>query len=151
MNNNDLIQVAKIIKLIVEKEVQKNIKPLLNEIRVLNNKLTILNENNQSKNQIVKKSAPKYSINDILSDIVSSEPQVENTKHNNNVFDSKKNPMFSIFEDITPFGDEPEVESILDLKSNSNDAASKILNKLQNTDFKRTLQIMEQSANRNNF
>jgi hypothetical protein len=56
-----------------------------------------------------------------------------------------------IFEDVTPFDDDEPVESILDYKTNhDSDPVSKVLNKLQTTDFRKTLQVMEQSANRHN-
>ena len=62
----------------------------------------------------------------------------------------------SVFEDIVPFDVEGEnIESVLDYMNNpklseSNDPVAKVLNKLQNTDFKRTLEVMEQSASRFN-
>jgi hypothetical protein len=135
MTRDELIQIGKLIQAIVEREVQKNTKPLLSEIKRLNSKISLLNENDKSNKQI-----SSNSISDILSDV-----QKTSTKN-------KSTYLNGIFEDITPFDDDSEqIESILDYKlPKSNDPVSKVLNKLQTTDFKKTLQIMEQSANRHN-
>jgi C-terminal processing protease CtpA/Prc len=135
MTRDELIQIGKLIQAIVEREVQKNTKPLLSEIKRLNSKISLLNENDKSNKQI-----SSNSISDILSDV-----QKTSTKN-------KSTYLNGIFEDITPFDDDSEqIESILDYKlAKSNDPVSKVLNKLQTTDFKKTLQIMEQSANRHN-
>jgi hypothetical protein len=136
MNRNELVQIAKLIQIVVEREIQKNTAPLLSEIKRLNTKISKLDESNLSKKQI---KSDNNSFDSILSEI---KPSTQKPK--------KLSFLQDIFEDITPFDDDSEMtESILDLKaSQSNDPASKILNKLQTTDFRKTLKIMEESANR---
>jgi hypothetical protein len=135
MTRDELVQIAKLVQAIVEREVQKNTKPLLSEIKRLNSKISLLNESNQSKKRVA--SDP---ITDILSDVRKSEGSPKSTY------------LQGIFEDVKPFDDESEeAESILDYKiTNTNDPVSKVLNKLQTTDFKKTLQLMERSANQHN-
>ncbi len=135
MTRDELVQIAKLIQIIVEREVQKNTKPLLSEIKRLNSKISLLNESN-----LPKKTITKDSINNILSDVQKNENRPKSTY------------LQGIFEDVTPFDDESEqTESILDYKvTNASDPVSKVLNKLQTTDFKKTLKIMEQSANNHN-
>jgi hypothetical protein len=135
MTRDELVQIAKLVQAIVEREVQKNTKPLLSEIKRLNSKISVINESTGAKKGITSDS-----ISDILSDVRKSESAPKSSYLN------------SIFEDITPFDDaSEETESILDYKlSNSNDPVSKVINKLQTTDFKRTLQLMERSANQHN-
>lgn len=136
MNRNDLVQIAKLLQIIVEREVQKNTKNVLSEIRKLNSQISLLKETTQPKTKIVKQQSNNESIKDILSEINVS----EKVKPNSFLQD--------IFETVTPFDDDSEqVESVLDLKTSSTDPAAKILNKLQTTDFRKKLQIMEQSAN----
>lgn len=136
MNRNELVQIAKLLQIIVEREVQKNTKNVLSEIRKLNSQISLLKETTQPKTKIVKQQSNNESIKDILSEINVS----EKVKPNSFLQD--------IFETVTPFDDDSEqVESVLDLKTSSTDPAAKILNKLQTTDFRKKLQIMEQSAN----
>ena len=136
MNRNDLVQITKLLQIIVEREVQKNTKNVLSEIRKLNSQISLLKETTQPKTKIVKQQSNNESIKDILSEINVS----EKVKPNSFLQD--------IFETVTPFDDDSEqVESVLDLKTSSTDPAAKILNKLQTTDFRKKLQIMEQSAN----
>lgn len=137
MTRNELVHIAKLVQMIVEKEVEKNTKPLLSEIKKLNSKISLLSETTERKKPVLK---TKDSIQDIFSEIKSTDkPKMGGY-------------LQGIFEDITPFDDESnDTESILDYKiSESSDPVSKVLNKLQTTDFKKTLQIMEQSANRHN-
>jgi hypothetical protein len=136
MQKHELVQIAKLVQIIVEREVQKSTKPLLSEIKRLNSKLTSLNESTQATKTI---SSKPESIQNIFSEITTSE------KNKGRGF------LQGIFEDVTPFDEEESVDSILDYKTNTNsDPVSKVLNKLQTTDFRKTLQIMEQSANRHN-
>ena len=135
MSRNELVQIAKLVQIIVEREVQKSTKPLLSEIKRLNSKISLLTESKQAAKPILR---AKDSIQDIFSEIKTTE---------------KPKPggyLQGIFEDITPFDEEGEnTESILDYKiQEGSDPVSRVLNKLQTTDFKKTLQIMEQSANR---
>ena len=156
MTRDELVQISKLMKILIEREVQRNVKPLLAEIKSLNNKVSqLIMENNAHKPLVVKKTKPNFSINDILGEITESAPaqQIQKKKP---VFDTKKSPMMGVFEDIVPFDEEGEnIESVLDYMNNpklseSNDPVAKVLNKLQNTDFKRTLEVMEQSASRFN-
>lgn len=137
MSKNELVQLAKLVQMIVEREVQKSTKPLLSEIKRLNSKISLLTESSESSKPLLK---PKNTIQDIFSEIQTT----ENPK--------TVGYLQGIFEDITPFDEDGEnVESILDYKvAQGADPVSKVLNKLQTTDFKKTLQIMEQSANRHN-
>lgn len=135
MSRNELVQLAKLVQMIVEREVQKSTKPLLSEIKRLNSKISLLTESAQSSKPILKN---KDSVKDIFSEIqTNSKPKVSGF-------------LQDIFEDVTPFDEEGEnTESILDYKiQEGSDPVSRVLNKLQTTDFKKTLQIMEQSANR---
>lgn len=137
MSKNELVQLAKLVQMIVEREVQKSTKPLLSEIKRLNSKISLLTESSESSKPLLK---PKDTIQDIFSEIqITEKPKTVGY-------------LQGIFEDITPFDEDGEnVESILDYKvAQSADPVSKVLNKLQTTDFKKTLQIMEQSANRHN-
>lgn len=137
MSRNELVQIAKLVQIIVEREVQKNTKPLLSEIKRLNSKISLLNESNIPSKPVIK---TKDSIQDIFSEIKMTEKP------------KTGGYLQGIFEDITPFDEEGDnIESILDYKTQQgSDPVSKVLNKLQTTDFKKTLQIMEQSANRHN-
>lgn len=137
MSRNELVQIAKLVQIIVEREVQKSTKPLLSEIKKLNSQIILLSESKAAKKPV---SNNKNVIGDIFSELKTNEkPQTGGY-------------LQGIFEDITPFDeDESAAESILDYKiSEGSDPVSKVLNKLQTTDFKKTLQIMEQSANRHN-
>lgn len=137
MSRNELVQIAKLVQIIVEREVQKSTKPLLSEIKRLNSKISLLNESNTVSKPVIK---TKDSIQDVFSEIKTTEKP------------KTGGYLQGIFEDITPFDDEGDnTESILDYKiPQGSDPVSKVLNKLQTTDFKKTLQIMEQSANRHN-
>lgn len=137
MSRNELIQIAKLVQIIVEREVQRNTKPLLSEIKRLNSKISLLNESDVKTKAEFK---TKDSIQDIFSEIKTTEKP------------KTGGYLQGIFEDITPFDEEgDDTESILDYKiPQGTDPVSKVLNKLQTTDFKKTLQIMEQSANRHN-
>jgi len=138
MTRNELVQIARLVQIIVEREVQKSTKPLLSEIKRLNSKISLLSESSASSKTVINKK------DDDLKDIFSEFKKTEKPK-----FGGYLN---GIFEDITPFEDDDNnTESILDYKiSEGSDPVSKVLNKLQTTDFKKTLQIMEQSANRHN-
>lgn len=137
MSRNELVQLAKLVQIIVEREVQKSTKPLLSEIKRLHSKISLLNESEVKVKPVLKS-------NDSIQDIFSEIRKTDAPK--------TSGYLQGIFEDITPFDEEGEnVESILDYKiTEGTDPVSKVLNKLQTTDFKRTLKIMEQSANRNN-
>lgn len=136
MTRNELVQIAKLVQIIVEREVQKSTKPLLSEIKRLNSKISLVETNESTKPMYKSKNA----IGDIFSEIKTNEKP------------KSGGYLQGIFEDITPFDEEGEnIESILDYKTTQgSDPVSKVLNKLQTTDFKKTLQIMEQSANRHN-
>ena len=139
MTRNELVQIAKLVQIIVEREVKKSTKPLLSEIKRLNSKISV-NESLSGSKAIKSTNASKDIIGDIFSEIKTSEKPKTSSY------------LQGIFEDITPFDDDTDdTESILDYKvSQGTDPVSKVLNKLQTTDFKKTLQIMEQSANRHN-
>lgn len=139
MTKNELLQIAKLLQIIVEREMQRNTKPLLSEIKRLNTKIALLTESKQNTTSISKS---KPVINDIISEISQKESSVK----------PRSNYLNGIFEDITPFDDDTDdTDSILDYKvQESSDPVSKILNKLQTTDFRKTLQLMEQSADRHN-
>jgi len=161
MTRDELVQISKLMKILIEREVQRNVKPLLSEIKTLNNKISnLLAEQHSQKPLVPSKEKQvqnklKFSINDILGEITESVPS-ESIQKKTPVFNTKKSPLMNVFEDVVPFDEEGEnVESVLDYMDNprlseSNDPVAKVLNKLQNTDFKRTLEVMEQSANRFN-
>lgn len=161
MTRDELVQISKLMKILIEREVQRNMKPLLSEIKILNNKVSnLLAEQNSQKHLVTNKSKQvqnklNFSINDILGEITESVPS-DPIQKKNTLFNTKKSPLSNVFEDIVPFDEEGKnVESVLDYMDNprlseSNDPVAKVLNKLQNTDFKRTLEVMEQSANRFN-
>lgn len=161
MTRDELLQISKLMKILIEREIQRNVKPLLSEIKTLNNKISnLLAEQNLQKPLVTSKerqvqNKPKFSINDILGEITESVPS-EKIQKKPPLFNTKKSPLSNVFEDIVPFDEEGHnVESVLDYMENpklseSNDPVAKVLNKLQNTDFKRTLEVMEQSANRFN-
>jgi hypothetical protein len=137
MSRNELVQIAKLVQIIVEREVQRSTKPLISEIKRLNSKISLLNESDA-------KTKPAFKTKDSIQDIFSEIKTTEKPKTGGY--------LQGIFEDITPFDEEgDDTESILDYKiPQGTDPVSKVLNKLQTTDFKKTLQIMEQSANRHN-
>ncbi len=136
MQRHELVQIAKLVQIIVEREVQKSTKPLLSEIKRLNSKISVLSESHQS-------SKPVLSVSDSVKDVISEVKRSDKPK--------TAGYLQGIFEDVTPFDDDEPVESILDYKTNhDSDPVSKVLNKLQTTDFRKTLQVMEQSANRHN-
>jgi hypothetical protein len=158
MTKQELIQISKVIKFLIEKEVTSAQKPLLAEIKRLQASISQVNML-LSENANVVKSAPSknknsldFSISDILSEVSEDYEDAPKKK----LFKNSKSPIASIFEELTPFNEESEqVESVLDYMNNpqlanSNDPVAKVLNKLQNTDFKKTLRIMENSANRHN-
>lgn len=157
MTREELVQISKLMKILIEREVQRNVDPLLSEIKSLNNKISklLVEQNSQKPLVPTKTKQPKFSINDILGEITESAPS-QPIQKKNPVFNTKKSPLLNVFEDIVPFDEEGEnIESVLDYMGNpklseSNDPVAKVLNKLQNTDFKRTLEVMEQSANRFN-
>jgi len=163
MTKNELIQISKLIKILIEREVSNAQKPLLQEIKKLQTSINQVNQLLAENSKMVKSSPTKptstngrslnFSINDILNEV---EDDYE-VKPKQKLFKNSKSPIASIFEDVTPFNENSEdVESVLDYMNDpkltrSNDAVSKVLNTLQNTDFRKKLQIMENSANRHNM
>jgi hypothetical protein len=61
---------------------------------------------------------------------------------------SKSSYLSEIFQEITPFEeDENNVKSILDENfTNADDPVARVMNKIQNTDFKRVLDVMERTS-----
>ncbi len=155
MTKNELIQISKLIKILIEHEIANAQKPLLQEIKRLQNSVNSMNKLLTENKPISKQKSSDFSINDILEDIDVKPKQ----QKQNSLFKNSKSPIASIFEELTPFNESTsaeDVESVLDYvddpkMAKSNDAVAKVLNTLQNTDFRKKLQIMENSANRHNM
>lgn len=161
MTKQELIQISKVIKFLIEKEVTAAQKPLLSEIKRLQTSISQVNMLLSERNNVVKSTPSKsknsldFSINDILSEFSEG---YEPAPPKKTLFKNSKSPIASIFEELTPFNEssDEDVESVLDYVNDpkmtrSNDAVTKVLNTLQNTDFRKKLQIMENSANRHNM
>lgn len=136
MTKSDLIVIGKLVNSLVKKEID----PLLKEIKTLNSNVNrLLTESTQ--------------------DVGKVKPITPSIQHKSNSFSQKQqnnSPLFSILAEVQPFNEDTDggVESILDTIDNtvieSNDPVSKVLHKLQNTDFRKTLEVMERaSANSN--
>jgi len=130
MNKSDLIIIGKLVNSLVKKEIENSVTPLIKEIKTLNSNINKLLVENQERKPIVSNITPP----------------------------SKQQPktgLYSILSDIQPFDentlDESYTDSILDtietVNIQNDDPVSRVLNKLQNTDFKRTLEIMERASN----
>lgn len=147
MTKSEVLVFAKIVDSIVKKHVDSSVQPLLKEISVLKKSLRILTE------QAVKKSIVETKSNNNLDfnlDSIFSESKT--TKKPNKPTDL----INSILSETSPLSSselsENTIESVLDITSNSivdsNDPVSKVLNKLQTTNFKEKLNAMERFANK---
>ena len=136
MTKSDLIVIGKLVNSLVKKEID----PLLKEIKTLNSNVNrLLTENKQ--------------------DVGKFKPLKPSVEHKPNSFSQKQqnnSPLFSILSEVQPFDETTEggTESILDTLDNvvveNNDPVSKVLHKLQTTDFRKTLEIMERASSNSN-
>jgi cell division septum initiation protein DivIVA len=125
-------QLRIIVKALVD--IRKENKELLREIRNLKKEIEenftdIISENKKPIGKSVE---------------VASKKKV-------NLFTNNNSPLASIFSDLAPIEDSETPVSILDEQvSNDDDAVSRVMNKIHNTDYRRVLNVME-NASANKF
>lgn len=136
MTKSDLIVIGKLVNSLVKKEID----PLLKEVKTLNSNVNkLLTESKQDASRFKP-----------------STPSVDHKVNNFSQKQQSNSPLFSILSEVQPFNEETEdgTESILDTLDNvvveNNDPVSKVLHKLQTTDFRKTLEIMERASSNSN-